>query len=114
MLVQVPEVITTGYKWLRAVAKGEFTGVHTDRVFLGRGSSRVLTAWLPLGKVCTPTSSVENSTQRIRQVCHMLSANNPSALHCIARINCQFVHPHRLLRHTCHALWVVYHMTLRC
>ena len=31
--------ITTGYKWLRAVAEGEFTGVHTDRVFLGRGKA---------------------------------------------------------------------------
>jgi hypothetical protein len=29
--------ITTAYKWFRAVAGGEFTGVHTDRVFLGKG-----------------------------------------------------------------------------
>lgn len=43
------EVVTTGFKWLRAVAPTEFTGVHTDRVFLGRGSPRLLTAWLPLG-----------------------------------------------------------------
>lgn len=50
-LLQVPNVITTGYKWLRAVCKGEFTGVHTDKVFLGRGSSQVLTAWVPLGQV---------------------------------------------------------------
>ncbi|DBA84158.1 TPA: hypothetical protein ACH3X1_006625 [Trebouxia sp. C0004] len=50
-LLQVPDVITTGYKWLRAVCKGEFTGVHTDKVFLGRGSPRVLTAWVPLGQV---------------------------------------------------------------
>ena len=49
--LQVPDVITTGYKWLRAVCEGEFTGVHTDKVFLGRGSSRVLTAWVPLGQV---------------------------------------------------------------
>lgn len=45
------EVITTGFKWLRAVACSEFTGLHTDRVFLGRGSARLLTAWLPLGEV---------------------------------------------------------------
>ena len=49
--LQVPDVITTGYKWLRAVCEGEFTGVHTDKVFLGRGSPRVLTAWVPLGQV---------------------------------------------------------------
>lgn len=54
--LQVPDVITTGYKWLRAVCKGEFTGVHTDKVFLGRGSSRVLTAWVPLGQVMHPNS----------------------------------------------------------
>lgn len=41
--------MTTAFKWLRAVAPGEFTGVHTDRVFLGRGSHRLLTAWIPLG-----------------------------------------------------------------
>ena len=60
---QVEDVITTGYKWLRAVAKGEFTGVHTDRVFLGRGSSRVLTAWLPLGKVCCHRTSQSQHKQ---------------------------------------------------
>ncbi|KAL3131169.1 hypothetical protein ABBQ38_000473 [Trebouxia sp. C0009 RCD-2024] len=50
-LLQVPEVLTSGYKWLRAVSQGEFTGVHTDKVFLGRGSPRVLTAWVPFGQV---------------------------------------------------------------
>ncbi len=54
----MPDVITTGYKWLRAVCKGEFTGVHTDKVFLGRGSPRVLTAWVPLGQVMHPNSCV--------------------------------------------------------
>uniref|UniRef100_A0A061RZK2 Phytanoyl-dioxygenase n=1 Tax=Tetraselmis sp. GSL018 TaxID=582737 RepID=A0A061RZK2_9CHLO len=48
-LFQDPEVVTSDFKWLRAVAPGEFTGVHTDRVFLGKGSSRLLTAWIPLG-----------------------------------------------------------------
>lgn len=43
--------MTTAYKWLRAVAGGEFTGVHTDRVFLGGGSGRLVTAWIPLGDV---------------------------------------------------------------
>ena len=51
LYVQVSDVITTGYKWLRAVCQGEYTGVHTDKVFLARGSSRVLTAWVPLSKV---------------------------------------------------------------
>ena len=43
--------MTAAYKWLRAVAAGEFTGVHTDRVFLGGGSGRLVTAWIPLGDV---------------------------------------------------------------
>lgn len=34
---QEEEVVTSGFKWLRAVAHAEFTGLHTDRVFLGRG-----------------------------------------------------------------------------
>ena len=62
--LQVPDVITTGYKWLRAVCKGEFTGVHTDKVFLGRGSPRVLTAWVPLGQVMPPNSCVSKCLWR--------------------------------------------------
>ncbi|KAK9917025.1 hypothetical protein WJX75_000110 [Coccomyxa subellipsoidea] len=46
------EVITTGFKWLRAVGIKEFTGVHMDRVFLG-GSSRMLTVWIPISKCPT-------------------------------------------------------------
>lgn len=45
-------VITAKYKWLRAVAGGEFTGVHVDRVFLGGGGHDALvTLWIPLGAV---------------------------------------------------------------
>ncbi|KAK9839538.1 hypothetical protein WJX81_008260 [Elliptochloris bilobata] len=43
--------VTTRYKWLRAVSPGEFTGLHTDRVFVGGSSPRLLTAWVPLGDV---------------------------------------------------------------
>jgi len=43
--------MTTRFKWLRAVAGGEYTGVHADRVFLGRGCDRLVTAWIPLGVV---------------------------------------------------------------
>jgi len=44
------DVATVEYKWLRAVGRGGFTGVHTDRVYLGRGTDRLLTAWIPLGR----------------------------------------------------------------
>ena len=43
------QCVTTGYKWLRCVTPGEFTGVHADCVFLGRGAAQQLTIWLPLG-----------------------------------------------------------------
>ena len=43
--------MTTRFKWLRAVAGGEYTGPHADRVFLGRGCDRLVTAWIPLGVV---------------------------------------------------------------
>ena len=43
------EVATVEYKWLRAVGRGGFTGVHTDRVYLGKGTERLLTIWIPLG-----------------------------------------------------------------
>lgn len=44
---QAEEVVTSGYKWLRAVGASQFTGLHTDRVFLGRGlfCSQVLITW---------------------------------------------------------------------
>ena len=67
---QVPEVITSGYKWLRAVCEGEFTGVHADKVFLGRGSPRVLTAWVPLGQV-SPIPLASSAKQ-----CHAVHISN--------------------------------------
>jgi hypothetical protein len=42
-------VATVAYKWLRAVGRGGFTGVHTDRVYLGGGTERLVTLWVPLG-----------------------------------------------------------------
>lgn len=43
------DVVTFDQKWLRAGWGGFFTGAHVDRVYMGRGSQRVLTAWVPLG-----------------------------------------------------------------
>ena len=61
-------MVTSGYKWLRAVAKGEFTGLHCDRVFLGRGTHDLLTAWLPLGDVPSERGSllVARGSHRLR------------------------------------------------
>ena len=68
--------ITAKYKWLRAVAAGEFTGVHVDRVFLGGGGhDRLVTLWIPLSAVrreCGPImvaagSHRSNAFAKLRQ-----------------------------------------------
>lgn len=38
---------TFDYKWLRAVGNEEATGCHMDHVYMGRGSRRVMTCWVP-------------------------------------------------------------------
>lgn len=42
---------TFDYKWLRGVGNEEYTGAHFDVVYMGRGSGRLLTCWIPLGEV---------------------------------------------------------------
>ena len=37
------------YKWLRAVGNEQYTGAHYDFVYMGRGSGRLHTVWIPLG-----------------------------------------------------------------
>jgi ectoine hydroxylase-related dioxygenase (phytanoyl-CoA dioxygenase family) len=37
------------YTWMRAVAPGKGTAPHGDSVFMNRGTSRLYTAWTPLG-----------------------------------------------------------------
>jgi len=40
--------VTFGYKWLRGMHHGGNTGCHLDRVYMNRGSSQLLTCWIPL------------------------------------------------------------------
>jgi hypothetical protein len=40
---------TLDYKWLRGVGNERFTGAHYDVVYVGRGSSRLHTIWIPFG-----------------------------------------------------------------
>ncbi|KAI9333049.1 hypothetical protein DFJ73DRAFT_896353 [Zopfochytrium polystomum] len=44
-------VRTIAQTWLRAVPPGRCTGAHFDRAYLGNGSQRLLTLWMPLGDV---------------------------------------------------------------
>lgn len=42
---------TFDYKWLRAVGHEGFTGAHMDFVYMGRGSKRLMTTWIPLADI---------------------------------------------------------------
>jgi hypothetical protein len=39
------------YTWLRAVAPGHYTEPHYDIVYMGRGSQRIMTAWVPMSDI---------------------------------------------------------------
>jgi len=39
--------MTFDYKWLRGVGHEQFTGAHYDVVYMGRGSPRLHTCWVP-------------------------------------------------------------------
>lgn len=39
------------FTWMRAMAHGRATRPHADLVFMGRGTDRLLTAWVPLGDI---------------------------------------------------------------
>ncbi len=42
---------TFDYKWLRAVGHEQCTGAHYDVIYMGRGSPRLHTCWIPLGDI---------------------------------------------------------------
>jgi hypothetical protein len=66
------DIITPVYKWARAVAPGEFTGVHADAVFLAAPPDAMLTVWVPLGDV-----AVENGALLVAAGSHRLPAFAP-------------------------------------
>ena len=43
--------ITFNYKWLRAVGNEQYTGAHMDYVYMGQGSARLHTVWIPFGDI---------------------------------------------------------------
>lgn len=43
--------ITFDLKWLRGMHQGGNTGCHLDRVYMNRGSSQLLTCWIPLDNI---------------------------------------------------------------
>lgn len=45
------DATTFNYKWLRGVGNEEYTGAHFDFVYMGRGSDRLYTTWIPFGDI---------------------------------------------------------------
>ncbi len=45
------DVLTFDFKWLRAVAPGDYTGAHFDIVYMGRGTHNLYTCWTPITDV---------------------------------------------------------------
>jgi ectoine hydroxylase-related dioxygenase (phytanoyl-CoA dioxygenase family) len=44
-------VLTFDYKWLRAVGHDQSTSCHYDVVYMGQGTQRLRTCWIPLGHI---------------------------------------------------------------
>lgn len=44
------EVLHYDFTWLRCITKGPGTQSHCDIVYMGRGTRRLYTAWVPLGR----------------------------------------------------------------
>jgi ectoine hydroxylase-related dioxygenase (phytanoyl-CoA dioxygenase family) len=42
---------TFTYKWLRAVGNEQYTGAHCDTVYMGLGSQKLHTVWIPFGDI---------------------------------------------------------------
>ncbi len=50
-LIHGEPIKTFDYKWLRAVGHDACTGAHMDFVYMGQGSKRLMTTWIPLGDI---------------------------------------------------------------
>lgn len=61
--------LTFDYKWLRGVGNEGFTGAHYDVVYMGRGSERLHTCWIPFGDI-----SIEQGTLAMCTGSHRLES----------------------------------------
>ena len=64
-------VRTFDYKWLRAMPRDAFTGVHVDSVYMNRGSSDLITAWIPFN---------ENATMELGALALLKGSHNAASL----------------------------------
>ena len=68
-LFEVDDVTSFQFKWLRAMPNDSFTGAHMDWVYMGRGSPRLLTCWIPMGD-----NPIEMGTLAVCEASHRLPA----------------------------------------
>lgn len=59
--------MTYSFKWVRVVARNTGTGAHCDSVYMGRGSEKVCTVWIPFGDV-----PVEQGSLAVCEASHRL------------------------------------------
>lgn len=63
------------FKWLRAISPGLGTPAHCDWVYMGRGTPRLLTCWIPYGDVPLEVGGLmvlEKSHQQAARIKHYL------------------------------------------
>lgn len=51
-------IATFDWKWLRAVGPEESTGIHYDVVYMGRGTHKLMTCWIPMGTISPDMGSL--------------------------------------------------------
>jgi hypothetical protein len=83
------EVRHYDFTWMRAVSPGNGTAPHCDKVYMGRGTDQLFTAWTPLGDISRTVGGLivlENSHQRTEITGNYLAqdvdsycANGPAA-----------------------------------
>ena len=64
------------YTWLRTIRPGKGSQPHCDIVYMGRGTHRLFTAWVPIGDVSLPTGGLivlENSHRQAEKLRPYLS-----------------------------------------
>ena len=61
--------LTFPYKWLRAVGNEQYTAAHCDFVYMGQGSDRLYTVWIPFGDL-----PIEHGTLAICSGSHILES----------------------------------------
>jgi hypothetical protein len=93
------------YIWVRSVSRGPGTSPHCDLVYMGRGTHRLMTCWIPYGEVPleqTPLIVLEDSHKKSDRIKNYLEGdvdayceNRPSEVEKV-KVKGGWAHPGRL------------------